>query len=137
MDKSFLKAAEDALLDAFQNGFESAFNGLKNATFRVVESVLTDFAPKGALDDTLDKNIKKCVQASSFMGALARRTLISTNFVCKVAKFIREKSEMQTGKIEEIKKIAKVPFSFSPSTPLSLEASADLEKRRNERKART
>lgn len=88
MDKALLKAAEDALMDAFQIGFESTKNGQKND---FVEIALTDIVCKGSLDDTLDRNMEKWDQYSSFMDVVfARGAITSTNFVGLVAKFIRE-----------------------------------------------
>lgn len=88
MNKIFSKAAEDALSDAFQVGFESTRDGLENVSFRFVESVLTDMALKRALDDMFDRSIKKWAHSSSFIDVFARRVLSSTHFLRSVAKFI-------------------------------------------------
>lgn len=55
MDKFLLKASEDAHLDAFQTGFESANDGLMNASSYIVENLLTYLALKGALEDIQDQ----------------------------------------------------------------------------------
>lgn len=81
MCKHLLKAAEDALLDVFRIGLESTNNGLRNASFHFVDSVLTDLGLKTALDDKLDRNIEKRAQPSSFMDVLIQRALKSTRFV--------------------------------------------------------
>lgn len=61
MNKSLLKAAEDAFSDTFRIGFKSANDGLKikNASIHFVKSMLADLALKEALNDILDRNIEK------------------------------------------------------------------------------
>lgn len=108
--KFLLKAAELALSDAFQICFESANDRLENAPLRLVEKVFTDGALTEVLNDIPDLNIKKWAQSFSFMDALTRRALKSTHFVCPVAKFIHEKVEEQSGRIEEAEKVTDVPF---------------------------
>lgn len=88
-DTSLLKAAKD--LDAFQNGFKSTNDGLRNALFQFLESVLTNLALERASGDMLDLNIGKWAQNSSSMNAVTRRALNSTHFVRSVGKFIHEK----------------------------------------------
>lgn len=56
-----LEAAEGALLDAFEIGFQSANDGLENTPFSFVESVLAALALKGALSDTLDRTSENLV----------------------------------------------------------------------------
>lgn len=59
MDKSFMRAAEDALSNAIQIDFGSVNDGQKHASICLVESGLTDLVHNGALDDSLHQNIKK------------------------------------------------------------------------------
>lgn len=54
LHKPLLKAAKDALLNAFHNFFESTNDGLMNAPFHVLDSEPTDCAHRVALDDTLE-----------------------------------------------------------------------------------
>lgn len=70
MERLFLKAAEYALPSAFKIGPESVKDKLKNAFSGFVESVLTNFAFKGALDDMLDRNIKKWTHFSTFIRSI-------------------------------------------------------------------
>lgn len=102
--KFFLKAVKDALPDVFQICFDYANDGLNNASFRFVVSLLTHLALKEALEDILDSNIEESAQSSSLPDVFARKALISTHFVRTVAKFICEKFEEQSGKVEEPKR---------------------------------
>lgn len=51
------KADEEALFDAFQIGNKYANAGLKNTSYQSVESILTEMAYKGALNEVFDKKI--------------------------------------------------------------------------------
>lgn len=57
-------------------------------------------------------------------------------FVRPVATLILEKAEAQSGRFKVTKMIAAAPFLLALSTTLSSKASAELEKRRNEKKNR-
>lgn len=101
MDTFFMKDAKGALLDAFQVGFESSEERLKNVSLKIVERALTDLALKGALDDILDCNIEKWGQSSFFMDVFARSAFTSPRFEWPVSKFIRRKVGKHAVKIEE------------------------------------
>lgn len=90
VNPSMTRAAEGALSDVFQVGFDSANAGLKISSHHLVESVLTEMAQKDALDEVFDRSIDRWTQSSPFMDALARRALTSPRFVRPVAKFIRK-----------------------------------------------
>lgn len=136
MAEMLLNAAEDALQDTFQTGFESTNDGMKNPHFCFVKSELFDLAFKEELYDLVDRNIEKWPQLSSFMNVFARRALTSTQVVSAISKFIREKVEEQAGKVEGTKEIAEVPFSLPSDTPSSYEAPDELEERRRGKKNR-
>lgn len=134
MKKYFLKTAEEAPLDACQICFESASHGLKEASFRLVESMLMNIALKKGLDSILERNIEKWAQSSFFMNEFACRALASTTFVRPVVNFICNKGEEQFGKVEGVRKIAEDLFFLPSCTPSYSEASADVEKRRHGKK---
>lgn len=50
VNQSVMRAAEEALSDASQIGFESANAGLESISYRFVEGLLTEMAYKDALD---------------------------------------------------------------------------------------
>lgn len=106
IDKSFLKSAKGALLGAFQNAFESASDGIKEASLHFVESELADSALHGVPEVILDRNIEKWAQSQFFINVFARRALISMHFLRPVAKCSSEKVEKESEKVEETKKIA-------------------------------
>lgn len=107
------KAAEKALSDAFQVVFESAKNGLKNASYHFLKSILTEMAQNGGLDDVFDRNIERWTQSSTFMDAFTRRTLTSSRFVRPVAKIIRKILIEQTKENEQEPKHFDSPVPFS------------------------
>lgn len=51
------KEAEDKLLDALQTSFESLSDGPKNASFIILECILTKVLQNGTLDALIDQNI--------------------------------------------------------------------------------
>lgn len=126
---SYLKAKEDALSNEFEIGFKSAYENLKNASFRLVESVLTNLALKGTLEAVQHRNIEKFAHFLYFINVFARRALTSKHFVRPVAKFIREKVSEKSGKVEEAKKIAEDQFSLCLSILSFAETAAEFEKR--------
>lgn len=65
------------------------------------------------------------------MDLFASRALTATPLQHLVSNHIRENAEEQAGKVRETKNIVEVQFFFSLSTPLALDASAELEERRN------
>lgn len=78
-------------LNVFQIGLKPAKEGIWNALFRTVGSVLAKLAIKGASDDILDRNIEKWTQYSPFMDVLAWRPLTFPRFARPEVKFIRDK----------------------------------------------
>lgn len=133
MYKFLLRAAKDSLSDAFHISFASTNDGVKNASFDFVKSVLTNLSLKEALDHILHRNIAKWAQSSSFMGMFAHKGLKFTHFVLPVAKFIYGKVEEEISEKEEAKSIAEVPFPVPPLIPSSSETTIYFRKRPHEK----
>lgn len=130
MDKYMLKAAPDALSNAFQIDFESANDALKKSYSHFAESMFTALALKPALDDKLDRNIEKWAQTTAFVDLFARKRPASAQFVRQVTKFADRKLKIKPARMKKLKRWPR-SNSLSPSrrTPLFSEAHAELEKR--------
>lgn len=59
MTESLHHAAEEALSDVFQTGFDSAKDGLKPSSHHFIEAVFTELMHKGSLDELFDLNIDR------------------------------------------------------------------------------
>lgn len=53
---SHIKHAKNALPNAFQIGYQETIGDLKNAEFYLVETVLTDVAWRGKVDNLCEQN---------------------------------------------------------------------------------
>lgn len=84
------RAAEEALFNALKIGYKSENAGLKNTSYHLVKSVLTEMAHKRALDEVVNRNIKRWTKSSTFIDPFAKRALTTPRFVRPAAKFIRK-----------------------------------------------
>lgn len=123
MDKPLIKAAEGALSYVLQIGYEEADDGLKNPCFCFVETVSTEMAQCGALDNLFNRNLEKLTKSPTFMEASTTRTLTSSRFVLSVAKFICAKIEKTTYLGDNI---GKSNEPMPPSPPAFLYVSESL-----------
>lgn len=78
-------------------------DGLKTASFRFMESALSDLTFKEALEEVLSRNIENCAQSFSLTDVFAHRNVTVPQFVCAVANFIRGKVEEPSEKVEGTK----------------------------------
>lgn len=127
--KYYLKTAIDAHLDAFHIGFGSANNRRNNMLIRIVESVLTALALKGALFDKLERYNEIWAQSLSVIDLFAGRALTSKRLVCPVGKSIREGE--QFSKVEETKRTAEVTFFLFRFTQPSSKTSTEFGQQRH------
>lgn len=120
------RATEEVCSDAFLVRFDSANDGLKNSLYHFVESILTEMAQKGALDEVFDRSIECWTQSSSFMDTFARRALMSSRIVLPVAKFIRKNMRDQEEERKAEINITDMPFQAleSPSDSSRLSRSS-------------
>lgn len=58
VQSSLTKATEEVLSDAFQAGFESLNRELKNTYYIFIDTMLTEMAYNGSLDDLLGRSIE-------------------------------------------------------------------------------
>lgn len=97
------KAEEDDSLDDY-GGFQEANTGHKSASYYFVESVLTEIATRGSMDDMLEHNLELWTQLYLFMDAFTRRALHSSRFVRPTAKCVRKDVRVQLESTEQKEK---------------------------------
>lgn len=90
------KATEEAHLDAFHIGFETANDGIMIASFLFAEQLLMKMAQNGASNKVFSRNTERRDQSSTFMYAFVRSALMSSWFVRPVTKLGRKNLEEQS-----------------------------------------
>lgn len=111
------KAAEYALLNAFEIGIKFARNGLKNALFRFIETVITKMARNGSQKYLLKRSIESCAQWLTFTDAFARYALMYSWFVRPMAKPNRKLIVRKKNEFEQEAKPIDSPFPWSELHP--------------------
>lgn len=93
---------------------------MKNASFYLVQTVLSKMAHHGTLCSMLERSIEKLAKSTTFMSAFTSRALISSQFVQLLAKRIRTVIKMESEKVDSIGKNLEVSFpSRSTSSSVS------------------
>lgn len=72
-----------------QIGFNVGNDGVKDASFRFVENVLTELALQGSLELLFEQNFDRWTQSTLFMDVFAQRVMNSSAFTNPVANFVK------------------------------------------------
>lgn len=75
------EAVENALCDLFMTSAAEVEDGLKNAPYNFKETVLTNMADKGALNEIFGRRIDRWTQSTSFMDAFISRVQVFLRFM--------------------------------------------------------
>lgn len=77
----------------FTAGNAKVKEGLKTASYRFAETVLTDMAGKDGLDEVSARSIDWWTRSTSFMDAFTSRALASSQFMRPVAQLIKKRMD--------------------------------------------
>lgn len=82
------RAVKNALSDIFLTGYTEAEQGLKKASYRFIEALLTNIPGKRTLGEVFDCSIEWRTQFTMFIDAMSARALSSDHFTWLVINFM-------------------------------------------------
>lgn len=80
----------------------------------------------GTSEDIFEREIEKRTTFSTVVDNYSSRALLSSRFVCQVAKYLRSKIKMESKKVDSAEKELEHPLPSAPTSPSVLDSSVDV-----------
>lgn len=81
IEKSFIKATENAHYYPFQSSYDGENDVIKNGRFFLMENVLTEMNHRGTLQNMVERSVEKWTKPSTFVEAFTSSVLRWNQFV--------------------------------------------------------